>query len=115
MNINQAFPSNYLKASDLGGKEHTVKVGSVEMHTLGDEEKPVLMFQGKQKGMVLNKTNATILSDAFGPETDAWAGEEIILYSAKVQFQSRMVDGLRIRIASKGNQPAAAAGDDIPF
>ncbi len=61
MNINEAFPSKYLKASDLDGKNVTVTIKSAELEEIGfdKEQKLVLSFVGTDKSMVLNKTNAT--------------------------------------------------------
>jgi hypothetical protein len=36
------------------------------------EEKPVLFFNEKAKGMVLNKTKTKLLEASFGDDTDTW-------------------------------------------
>ena len=69
MRISAAFPSKYLKAADLQGKQVTVVMSHVTMETIGDDERPVLYFKGKDKGLVLNKTNANTIADAFGDDT----------------------------------------------
>ena len=66
MRVSAAFPSPYLKASDLQGRRIPVKILRVEMQELGDELKPVVYFEGKAKGLVLNKTNANTISAAKG-------------------------------------------------
>ena len=63
MDINSAFPSNYLKAADLRGGRVTVAIDSVVIENIGDEDKPIVYFQGKEKGLVLNKTNANMVRD----------------------------------------------------
>ena len=115
MDINSAFPGNYLKAQDVQGKHLKLIIDKVQMEDVSDDrEKPVLYFTGKERGLVLNKTNANTLSDAFGTETESWHGKEMILYPAKTQFQGRMVDCLRIRVEGMpGDEPQAA--DEIPF
>lgn len=97
MNINEAFPSNYLKAADLQGRTITVKIKHVTTERLGDDDKLIIYFEGKQKGMVLNKTNANNLAFAFGPETDDWQGAEAQLYPTMVDFQGRSVEALRLK------------------
>ena len=97
MHIDSAFPSKYLKASDLQGRNVTVKMGRVEQEKIGDDMKLILYFQGKEKGVVLNKTNATNISDAYGPDTDEWTGRKVVLYTAFVDFQGRSVESIRIR------------------
>lgn len=113
MKITDAFPSSYLKASDLNGRSVKVTVSGCELEDLDGEHKPVLRFQGKQKGMVLNRTNAGVLAAALGEETSAWAGHEVELYPDRTMFQGRMVDCLRLRVPT----PAAAhpVDNDIPW
>jgi hypothetical protein len=98
MNINDQFPSKYLKASDLKGKKIKVTIGEVGLVEVGVGKKPVLYFVGKDKGMVLNKTNGMTISASYGADTDKWEGKELLLYSAKVNFQNQMVDSLRVEV-----------------
>lgn len=105
MRISSAFPSNYLKATDLQGHSPTVVIARVEMETVGDDHKPVLYFQGKEKGVVLNKTNANNIAMMYGDETDSWAGRAVTLYSAWVEYQGKSVEAIRIRPPqSQGHQ-----------
>ena len=97
MRASQAFPSEYLKAADLQGRNVRVIVDHYEMRDIGDDHKPVLFFQGKERGLVLNKTNANNIVIAYGDEMDDWAGKELILYEAMVDFQGRSVPAVRVR------------------
>jgi hypothetical protein len=77
MNIDSAFPSNYLKASDLGDAQPVVTIDRVELEAVGrdKEMKPVLYFRGKEKGIVLNKTNSNKIASLVGSrDTDHWRG-----------------------------------------
>lgn len=56
--ISTAFSSKYVKVADLKGKQVKAVVSHVTMETFGNDELPVLYFNGKEKGIVLNKTNA---------------------------------------------------------
>ena len=105
MNINDTFSGNLLKAADLKGAQPTVVISNIKMEKLGDDTKPVLYFAGKEKGVVLNKTNATNIAAAYGPETDHWIGQRVILFSAWVDFQGKSVEAIRIRPAPS-QQPA---------
>jgi len=97
MDINSAFPSNYLKAADLRGGRVTVAIDSVVIENIGDEDKPIVYFQGKEKGLVLNKTNANMITEiAKSSETEQWPGVRVTLYSCKVDFQGRRVDAIRV-------------------
>lgn len=98
VNINDEFPSKYLKASDLQGHAVKVQIGNVTSEQIGTDRKLIMYFAGKQKGMVLNKTNARTIGDIYGDDTDAWIGKELEVFAMKVEFNGRMVDGLRVRI-----------------
>ena len=97
MKISSAFPSNYLKAADLNGGNVRVTMNHVAMEDIGGDHKPVLYFQGKERGLVLNKTNANNISIAYGDETDQWSGRELILYPTWVDFQGRSTEAIRVR------------------
>lgn len=97
MKTGDAFPSNYLKAADLQGRAVRVTIDSVTMEKIGDDQKMVLHFVGKDKGIVLNKTNANRIVEASGSdETDDWEGWSITLYSCKVDYQGKRVDAIRV-------------------
>lgn len=97
MNISDAYPSKYLKASDLQGRNVTVKIGRVEQEAINGEKKLILYFQGKNKGMVLNKTNANNVAAIYGGETEDWYGKAIVLVEAMVDYQGQSVPAIRIR------------------
>lgn len=101
MIIDQAFPSTFLKAADLQRPdglygEVNVVMDRVEMTDLGSEQKPVLYFLGKDKGLVLNKTNAYAVSTMHGNNTDHWQGQEIKLRVENVSYQGRVVPAIRV-------------------
>ena len=126
MNINEVFPSKYLKAADLQGRQVTVKIRSAEQEVMGDDRKLVVYFEGKEKGFVCNKTNANNIAALYGPDTDNWVGSEITLFEAMVDFQGKTVPSIRVRApqrATPQRQPAPAKqpapaddmNDEIPF
>lgn len=99
MRMSTAFPSKYLRAADLQGRDVTVTIERVEMADIGDgDEKPVIYFRGKEKGLVLNKTNAGSISDALGDETEDWTGAAIIIFPTKTDYQGKRVDAIRVRV-----------------
>lgn len=98
MNINEVFPSKYLKTSDLNGKSVKLIIDRIELEEIGDGKKPVLYFSGKNKGLVLNKTNANIIAGSYSPNTDGWVGKEIRVYPSKVNFNGQMVDALKVEV-----------------
>lgn len=125
MNINQAFPSKYLKASDLNDQTVTVKIADVKVEQVGQNQdtKPVAYFEGKKKGLVLNKTNSRKIAQIAGsPETEDWAGVEIAIFPTETEFGGESVECIRVK-APKGSKRVeperdgvAQANDDIePF
>lgn len=108
MNINNAFPSTYLKAADLQGKSVNIAIERVQFEELGGEHKLIVYFIGSDRGLVLNKTNANIIAEMHGPETDDWHGKKITLYPARVEFQGKIVDAIRVKLA-QADRPAAVS------
>ena len=122
MNINDAFPSNYLKASDIGAAQPVVTIDRVEMEPVGrqKEMKPIVYFVGKSKGIVLNKTNSKKIAEiASSHDTDDWHGVEVRLYTTEVDFQGETVEAIRIKsplsTAAKPKPTAVITDEDIPF
>ena len=108
MHMDTAFPSKFLRASDLQGKSAKVVIARYGFEEVGDEKKLILYFEGKQKGLVTNKTNATTIAHAYGMEMDDWIGAEIELFMALVDFQGRQTEAIRLRIPPRRPQAAAA-------
>jgi hypothetical protein len=133
MDIGGAFPSNYIKAADLKGRSTVVEIDRVEFEPVGKDKemKPVVYFAGKEKGMVLNKTNASkIVSITGSSQTEDWAGSSILIYPTETEFAGETVDCVRIKpvpaqarasqrpapMPVEQEQPAAPlTDDDIPF
>ena len=126
MKVSDAFSGEFLKASDLHGKTVTVTIDRVGQEEFGQNNdlKWVMSFHGKDKRMVLNKTNATVIAQTLGDEMDLWSGRQIVIRSEKVNFQGKIVDGLRVHVPiDQGAAPAQAEAvassadpnDDIPF
>jgi hypothetical protein len=64
------------------------------------EMKPVLYFQGKEKGLVLNKTNASKIAQLLGSkDTDDWTGCQIRLYATEAEFGGETFEAIRIKAA----------------
>ena len=81
--MTDAFPSSFLKADDLGGKQVEVTIESVTMEELGQgadkQQKLIIAFRGKDKKLVCNKTNANTIAGLYGDDTDAWVGQKIAI------------------------------------
>lgn len=108
MNIDNAFPSNFLKASDLGANQPVVTIDRVDVEPVGrdKEMKPVLYFKGKEKGFILNKTNSRKIAELTGSkDTDDWGGCQIRLYATETEFGGETVECIRIKAAGAEKKP----------
>lgn len=118
MNVNSAFPSNYIKASDLNDQAVTVKIRDVKVEQIGRDKdtKPVLYFEGKTKGLVLNKTNAKKIAQLLeSQDTDDWAGRKIVIYPTETEFSGETVECIRIKgVTSNGNGAAPTPAPAVP-
>lgn len=97
MKGSELFPGKYLRHEDLGTSRPVVTIKKVTVETVGDDQKPVLYFAGKEKGLVCNKTNWNMVVELTGEDdSDNWVGKKIRLYVAKVDFQGKRVPAIRI-------------------
>jgi len=118
--IDSAFPSKYLKSSDIPETGAVVTIDRVDIEQIGQgaqkELKPVIYFVGKTKGMVCNKTNANSIAKFAGSrDLDDWSGVKIKLVVAEVEFQGQPVEAIRVREAKAGavqNKPKPAPAED---
>ena len=85
----------------MEGEEVTIKgYDCIEIEPKdGDvENKWVIYFAEKEKGMILNKTNRNILNMAFGDEVQESIGKKIILYYRDdIEYKGGLVKGLRLK------------------
>jgi hypothetical protein len=64
----------------------------------GTQECIVAYFVGGKKGMIINKTNAKIITKVLDtPYIEHWAGKSITIYAAKVKAFGDMVEALRVK------------------
>lgn len=102
--LNDFFPSKYLKVQDLPEKEDlilTIEKFQDEIVGQGSnaESKPVLYFNEiPDKPLVLNRTNATTISNLYGLNPYQWVGKKITLYPTEVTFQGKTMMGIRVRM-----------------
>jgi arabinogalactan endo-1,4-beta-galactosidase len=115
--FSEMFPNRFLKAPDLKGKQMQVVMSHISTEKIGDADRPVLYFQNKDKGLVLNKTNGNTIAYAFGDDTEDWRGGEIVLFETMVDFQGKTMPAIRCRVTPrKQNAPTAPEiEDDITF
>ena len=99
MNINDAYPSKYLKAADLPDEgSMAVTIEKIALEEIGKDKqtKPVLYFTEAGAGFICNKTNARSIARLLGSEElDDWVGRVILIYRTEVNFQGKIVKTIR--------------------
>jgi hypothetical protein len=94
--IDEMFPSKYLRAADLPRRGLTLVIDTVEKEELEGKPKYIVYFTKEDRGLCLNKTNARILADAFGNDTDDWSSRSVHLRKERVSFKGDLVDAIRV-------------------
>src|SRR5260370_35581179 len=100
--IDDFYPSKYLRADDLKGKEIEVTIDRVESEEFeqdgGTRNKPVVHFRNSGvKPLICNKTNSTRIATALNnKEYTTWAGVRILLYSAQEEFKGQSNEVSRV-------------------
>jgi hypothetical protein len=110
------YGSKYLAVADLHGGQPRHRIGKTDVVELKDSKtgkdkrRIILYFNGLDKGLVVNKTNAVALAAELGQDRSNWIGVAVELYSVPTQLG----EGIRLRPL----KPAAAGGDlndEIPW
>lgn len=130
MKLNDVYTGggNHLKAADLA-QDVKVTIAGYEIVEFDEKsqdgrpyvaKKAVVSFQGKDKTLVLNKTNASIIGEMHGDDLDAWKGKEITIGPDRTDFGGRMVPCIRVRYqqqapAQTGGDAGGGPSDDMPF
>lgn len=110
---------------DAGWVAMTIKHVGLEdvANDRGKEEKPVVYFTERPKGLILNKTNARAVAALYGPETNDWHGKRIFVYAEQGTWFGKT--GYAIRVGDRvpptnGNgtngqqQPAQSEPPSVP-
>ena len=89
MDMRTVHPSNWFSASDFDAIGKELTIGNVMMAQVGAEFKPVVYFNGQEKGLVLNPTNNKLIMAMLGWESKDWTGQKIVLFSYSAVFQGQ--------------------------
>ena len=112
--IDEFFPSKYLKASDLQGRDVRVTIASLNPEQFENdgktETKLVCYFAKKEKGVVLNKTNAATIATAYGYDYTQWPGNQITLYVAMVDAWGETREAIRVRVTAENMRAVSSNG-----
>jgi hypothetical protein len=118
------YGSKFLAASDVK-KPFTARIETVDTVDFAREgerpkKKKVLTLKGISKPVVVNKTNADTLSEAFGKDFDDWIDKRITGKAERTQFGGKPTMGLRLYpaagektlLSDDSENPAPADFDD---
>lgn len=110
------YGSKYLSAADLHGQQPHFKIGKVEPQELKEKDgtmktRMVVYFEGVEKALVLNKTNAVKLAAAYSKDFALWVGMTVEAYA---EMTSLGKEGIRLRPLSKPSGKSEM-NDAIPF
>lgn len=99
----------FIFAFDLNGKDVTVTIARVEQGNLASTggrktKKPVVFFDGKERGLALNATNAKTIAAMYSNYTEKWIGKSITLYPTTTQMGGETVECIRIRPSAPGGR-----------
>lgn len=128
------YGSKYFSVPDLKGQRPRRTVGKVEVVELKEKDgsikrKRILYFEGEDKPLVLNKTNAVKLAMAFGKESSEWINARVELYPEMTSLGKEGVRLTPLRTVTKAAPTQAPAqtikpkppvidpdlNDEIPF
>jgi len=113
LDINEFFPSTYLKAADILGKKLECTIDRIESGDEGVQNKPIMYLTGKDKGIVCNRTNAMNVASVYGNDTSAWTGKKVIISTHKVTNPSgALVDGIKVEAVQ---EVQTFEEGDVPF
>jgi hypothetical protein len=144
--VSLIYSGEFLIASQLpAGRRITARIHAVSVETLGmgpEQTQKLALELVSQDGrpwprrVILNRTNAGIIAQAFGDEAANWTGNAIEVWQEQVAFRGRTVAGVKVAPVLQ-QQPAAPRpqatrssgngssipeqtledelGDDIPF
>lgn len=102
--INEIYKSNSdnIKAEDIGDNMWTMTIKTADVKEFKDkdkgiERKIVLTFHEWDKCLPLNVTNARAIAGMYGHNSNAWPGQQIMLFAMMVDFGGKPTLGIRIR------------------
>ncbi len=104
MEIDDLYPSKYLKGMDLQGHSVTLRIERVGLEKFYDQqsraevEKLVIYFVGKQKAVIAGKSLSYEIANICGSKnTDGWVNKEIVLFTERKLIFGRELDVFRAR------------------
>jgi hypothetical protein len=117
--VSEMIVSKFLRKEDFD-EDQICTIKGVSQENVGrddsDEMRWALWFKERPKAMILNVTSIRVLETAYGPDTDMWVGNKVMVYvDPNVSFGGKVVGGLRLRTPKKQAVKAPIAPIDTDF
>jgi len=114
VDIESFISGKYLKAADVDPPVTDLVTG-VKPETMPGESTPkYVVYLQSLKPWVLNVTNAKVLAEAWGTQTETWPGRQVELFALPVSYQGKTVQGIRCRIPQAPQQAPPAPAPPAP-
>ena len=113
------FPSDYLSAIDLKGRDMTLTIATISKQDVvmrggKKQKKPVMTFKETPKKVVVNSTNADSIAFMHGKKAEGWVGKQITFFPTTTQFGREVVDCIRVRENGRAPLDSAPVNDPPP-
>ena len=102
MHFRKLYDERFIGSWDLEGKESAVvtiaeiKIEELQGQNGAKAKKPVLYFTKGKKGFVLNKTNAKVIAELYGNDTEKWCDKKVELFATTCEAFGKQVECIRI-------------------
>lgn len=87
---------NTQRAEELKLLNKSLTITNVDTADIKDKTKIVVAFEETDNVLVLNQTNARILAEEWGDDTDEWIGKKLQLIKVKRTFANQLVDAIQV-------------------
>jgi hypothetical protein len=92
--VSEIYGGRYLNAANVPVIPQEWQIESVVMDTkLG---KIAIALEGSGKEVMLNKTNALMIAEVLGDDSDDWPGGFVTLKRGKTLYQGKRVDCIQV-------------------
>ena len=95
--IGKFVTAKYMNAKSAGQYNgRKLVIDTVFPADINESEKLCIRFKDVDAPLALNQTNLTLLSAAWGDESDNWINKVVILHLVNVTYNGQMVLGVQL-------------------
>lgn len=102
--VSKLFPGRFVRGEDVVGLEVPLVIRDVRLEKVftqaknKEEEKLVVYFEGKDKGVLLGKTRAMDIKSITGSDdTDNWKGKTVCMYVETKTTTKKTMHAIRFK------------------